>query len=98
MRRDGLEQLGGKTLGEEVQGLRGYVERGVGEARLVLLGRRRVVPVVFSEEGDVAVIGTTALEVFGLGVDVVRGVLKEAELLLLTLVDMRCSNLQIEHY
>jgi len=44
------------------------------------------------------VIGTTALEIFGLEVDVVRGVLKEAELLLLTLVDMRCSNLQIEHY
>jgi hypothetical protein len=31
------------------------------------------VPVVFSEEGDVAVIGVTALEIFGLEVDMVRG-------------------------
>jgi hypothetical protein len=45
------------------------------------------VPVVFSEEGDVAVIGVTALEIFGLEVDVVREVLKEAELLLLGLIN-----------
>jgi predicted aspartyl protease len=50
---------------------------------MVLLGERRIVPVVFGEEGDAGVIGVTALEIFGLEVDVVRGVLKEAELLLL---------------
>jgi len=59
----------------------------VGEVGLALLGRRRVVPIVFGEEGDVAVIGATALEIFGLEVDVVRGVLKEAEPLLLELTD-----------
>jgi predicted aspartyl protease len=31
------------------------------------------VSVVFSEEGDVVVIGVTALEIFGLEVDMVRG-------------------------
>jgi len=40
---------------------------------------------VFGEEGDTVVIGVTALEIFGLEVDVVRGVLKETELLLLKL-------------
>jgi predicted aspartyl protease len=47
------------------------------------MGRRRVVPVIFGEKGDPAILGVTALEIFGLEVDVVRGVLKEAELLLL---------------
>ena len=55
----------------------------MGEVGMVLLGRRHVVPVAFGEESDAVVIGVTALEVFGLEVDVVRGVLKEAELLLL---------------
>jgi len=48
-----------------------------------LMGRRRIVPVVFGEDGDPAVVGVTAFEIFGLEVDVVRGVLKEAELFLL---------------
>jgi len=88
VRRDVLEQLGVKPLERRrFKAFGGYVERDVGEAGLVLLGRRRVVPIVFGEEGDVAVIGTTALEIFGLEVDVVRGVLKEAELFLLMLVD-----------
>ena len=47
------------------------------------MGRRRIVPVVFGEDGDPAVVGVTALEILGLEVGVVRGVLKEAELLLL---------------
>ena len=48
-----------------------------------MMGRRRVVPVIFGEDGNPAVVGVTALEIFGLEVDVVRGVSKEAELLLL---------------
>ena len=47
------------------------------------MGRRRVVPVVFGKKVDPVILGVTALEIFGLEVDVVRGVLKEAELLLL---------------
>ena len=38
---------------------------------------------IFGEDGDPAVVGVTALEIFGLEVDVVRGVLKETELFLL---------------
>ena len=42
-----------------------------------------MVPVIFGEADDAVVVGVTALEIFGLEVDPVRGVLKEAELLLL---------------
>lgn len=81
---DILKQLGIRSLERRRFRVFGrYVERDVGEAGLILLGRRRIVPVVFGEEGDIVVIGITALEIFGLEVDVVRGVLKEAELLLL---------------
>jgi len=59
------------------------VEREIGEVGVVLMGRRRLVPVIFGEKGDSAILGVTALEIFGLEVDLVRGVLKEAELLLL---------------
>lgn len=38
---------------------------------------------IFGEAEDVLIIGVTALEIFGLEVDPVRGTLKEAELLLL---------------
>jgi predicted aspartyl protease len=84
VRRDLLEELGVKPLRRRrFRAFGGYVERDVGEVGMVLLGERRIVPVVFGEEGDAGVIGVTALEIFGLEVDVVRGVLKEAELLLL---------------
>jgi hypothetical protein len=39
--------------------------------------------IIFGEKGDPVILGVTTLEIFGLEVDVVRGVLKEAELLLL---------------
>jgi aspartyl protease family protein len=61
----------------------GYVERDVGEVGTVLTGKRRIILVIFGEDGDPAAVGVTALEIFGLEVDVVRGVLKEAELFLL---------------
>ena len=84
VRRDVLEQLGVKPVERRrFRAFGGYVERDVGEVGMVLMGRRRIVPVIFGEEGDPAVVGVTALEIFGLEVDVVRGVLKEAELLLL---------------
>lgn len=84
VRCDILEQLGVKPI--ERRGFKafgGFVERDIGEVGVVLMGRRRVVPVIFGEKGDPVILGVTALEIFGLEVDVVRGVLKEAELLLL---------------
>jgi aspartyl protease family protein len=79
-----LEQLGVKPLERrKFRAFGGFVERDIGEVGVVLMGRRRVVPVVFGEKGDAAILGVTALEIFGLEVDVVRGVLREAELLLL---------------
>ena len=84
VRRDVLERLGVKPVERRrFRAFGGYVERDVGEVGMVLMGRRRIVPVIFGEDGDPAVVGVTALEIFGLEVDVVRGVLKEAELLLL---------------
>jgi clan AA aspartic protease len=81
---DVLEQLGVKPLERrKFRAFGGFVERDIGEVGVVLMGRRRVVPVVFGEKGDPAILGVTALEIFGLEVDVVRGVLREAELLLL---------------
>ncbi|ABP50743.1 MULTISPECIES: hypothetical protein [Pyrobaculum] len=84
IRRDVLEGLGIRPVKRRrFKAFGGYVERDVGEAGLVLMGERRVVPVIFGEAEDVLVIGVTALEIFGLEVDPVRGTLKEAELLLL---------------
>jgi clan AA aspartic protease len=84
VRRDFLEKLGIKPLGRRrFKAFEGYVERDVGEVGMIILGERHTVPVIFGEEGDAVVIGVTALEIFGLEVDVVRGTLKEAELLLL---------------
>jgi aspartyl protease family protein len=84
VRRDILEKLGVKPLRRRKFGaFGGYVERDVGEVGITLLGERCIIPAIFGEEGDAVVICVTALEIFGLEVDVVRGVLKEAELLLL---------------
>ncbi|MGC8608019.1 MAG: aspartyl protease family protein [Vulcanisaeta sp.] len=84
IRKDILESLGIKPIDRmRFKAFGGYVERDVGEAGLVVMGRRRIVPVIFGETEDTIVIGVTALEIFGLEVDPVRGTLKEAELLLL---------------
>jgi aspartyl protease family protein len=84
VKRDVLEKLGIKPLERRrFRAFGGYVERDVGEVGMALLGRRHIVPVIFGEEGDITIVGVTALEIFGLEVDVVRGVLREAELLLL---------------
>jgi predicted aspartyl protease len=84
VRRDVLEQLGVKPVERRrFRAFGGYVVRDIGEVGMVLMGRRRIIPVIFGEDGDPAVVGVTALEIFGLEVDVVRGVLKEARLFLL---------------
>jgi len=84
VRCDILEQLGVKPIERrKFRAFGGSVERDIGEVGAILMGKRRVIPVIFGEEGDPAVLGVTALEIFGLEVDLVRGVLREAELLLL---------------
>ncbi|WP_238375108.1 aspartyl protease [Vulcanisaeta thermophila] len=84
VRRDILEGLGIKPLGRRrFRVFGGYVEHDIGEAGLMIMSERRTVPVIFGEAGDPVVIGVTALEIFGLEVDVVRGILREAELYLL---------------
>ncbi len=84
IRRDILEGLGLRPLGRRrFKAFGGYVERDIGEAGLLLMGERRTVPVIFGEAEDAIVIGATALEIFGLEVDPVRGTLREAELLML---------------
>ncbi|MGC8571119.1 aspartyl protease [Caldivirga sp.] len=84
IRRDILEGLSIKPSGRRrFKAFGGYVERDIGEAGLMIMGERRIVPVIFGETEDTMVIGITALEIFGLEVDPVRGSLKEAELLLL---------------
>lgn len=84
VRRDILEALGVRPIKRRrFKAFGGYVERDVGEVGLELMGERRTVPVIFGEAEDAVVIGVTTLEIFGLEVDPVRGVLKEAELYLL---------------
>ena len=84
IRRDILEELGVKpSRRRRFKAFGGYVERDVGDVGLILMGERRIVPVIFGETEDTMVVGVIALEVFGLEVDPVRGTLKEAELLLL---------------
>lgn len=56
------------------------IERGVGEVLMELLGKRRHVPIAFGEDSDVSVLGTTALEIFGLEVDPNTKQLKPATL------------------
>jgi len=48
------------------------VKYGVGEARVRLDGRERTIPVVFGPIGVMPLLGSTALEIFHLGVDPVR--------------------------
>jgi len=79
------------SLGVEPLGSRRFktadgrlIERGVGEVLTSLLGDRRHTPVAFGEEGDASVLGTTALEIFGLEVDPTTRRLRPATLLLLT--------------
>lgn len=59
------------------------VEGNIGGVIIEVMGRKGAVTVIFGEEGDVNVLGVTALEALGLEVNVVKGTLKEAEQLLL---------------
>ncbi|WP_054857141.1 aspartyl protease family protein [Vulcanisaeta sp. JCM 16159] len=84
IRRDILEELGIKpSRRRRFKALGGYVDSDVGDAGLVLMGKKRVVPVIFGETEDTMVIGVTALEILGLEVNPIRVTLKETELLLL---------------
>lgn len=50
-----------------------------------ILVRRRTVAVIVKEDEDYIILGVTALESFGLEVDLVKGILKEVELYYLPL-------------
>ena len=79
------EELGIKPVERRrFKAFREYVERDLGEVGIELMGRRRTITAIFGETDDTTVLGVTALELFGLEVDPVRGTLKEAELLMLT--------------
>jgi aspartyl protease family protein len=60
----------------------GVVERDAGGAVVEYEGRRTVVPLVFGEPGDAAVLGVTALEALGYQLDPVTKRLKPAEILI----------------
>ncbi len=79
-----LEELGIRPIERRrFRAFGGYVERDIGEIGIEVLGKRRTIVVIFGEAEDLVVLGVTALEALGLEVDPVRGVLREAELLLL---------------
>lgn len=66
-------------LGVQPEGLRQFrladnseVEYRVGQARLRLEGQELIVLVVFAPEDSDPLLGATALEIFGLGVDPIR--------------------------
>jgi hypothetical protein len=65
MRKNVLEMVGVKPLERRRFRFSKVMLRDVGEVGMVLLGKKRVVPVVFGEEGDAVVIGVTALRYSG---------------------------------
>ncbi|RLF14724.1 MAG: hypothetical protein DRJ97_05730 [Thermoprotei archaeon] len=84
VRRGRLEALGvspmGKRCFKTIEGR--VVEREVGEAVVECLGERATCMVVFAGEGDVEVLGVTALENLALEVDPTTGRLRKAEAVL----------------
>ena len=50
------------------------MERDIGKVSIELIGKRRMATLIFGETDDVAVLGKTSLEVFGLELDPVRDV------------------------
>jgi predicted aspartyl protease len=62
---------------------RAIIERSVGWALLEYGGKRRVVPVIFSEGEDIPVLGATSLETLGYQVDPITKKLKPVEFLMI---------------
>jgi clan AA aspartic protease len=88
--RDVLERLDVKPTGHgQFRTIDGNpIERDVGAVEMEVEGRRSLtlVPVIFGDSADRAVLGATALEIMGLEVDPARGELRPTDLLLLTLL------------
>jgi predicted aspartyl protease len=65
IRRDLLERLDVRPLERRrFRSLGGYVERDVGEVGMMLLGRRRVAPVIFGEKDDMMIIGVSSRDLW----------------------------------
>jgi clan AA aspartic protease len=62
-------------------------EYGIGQARIRLDGRELIVVVVFAPEDSAPLLGATALEIFGFGVDPVRQSLVPVNALLKSLFE-----------
>lgn len=79
-----LERLGLRPTGRRrFRGFAAEAERDTGGACMRYDGQTAVVPVVFGEPGDPALMGATALEALGYEVDPVSGQLKPTEMLIL---------------
>ncbi len=57
------------------------IEREVGRALLRIAGKEEVVPIVFGDPADAAVVGVVALEALALGLDPISGQLRPVTLL-----------------
>jgi aspartyl protease family protein len=82
--RSVLERLGSKPIARRklrVYG-GGLVERDIGGVVVEYEGQRAIVPVIFGEEGDIPVLGVTALEALGYQIDPISKKLKPTELLM----------------
>lgn len=81
-----LQSLGVRpTERRRFRGFAGEVERDTGGIWMEYEGQSSIVPVVFGEDGDPALMGITALEALGYEVDPVAGKLRRTDLLLLLL-------------
>lgn len=79
-----LQRLGVNPVAQRrFRAFGGVVEREVGGALIRYDATSAVIPIIFGEEGDPAVLGVTALEALGYQVDPVTGELRPTEMLLL---------------
>jgi predicted aspartyl protease len=86
--RDKLTAIGIGPLRKEIfRQMDGtLIEREVGRALFRIAGKEEVVPVVFGEPADAAVVGVLALEALALGVDPTSGQLRPVTLLAVSAV------------
>jgi predicted aspartyl protease len=82
--RSVLERLGFKPITRRKLRVYGgnLVERDIGGVVVEYEGQRAIVSVIFGEEGDIPVLGVTALEALGYQIDPLSKKLKPTELLM----------------
>lgn len=89
--RDKLAAIGVDPLRKEIfRQMDGtLIERQVGRALLRIVGKEEVVPIVFGEPADAAVVGVLALEALALGLDPTSGELRPVTLLAISVQGTR---------